>query len=180
MDLGTYRLISHPATPPATVSGVEVRWIEPAAGQLMLRWQVDGCEQLLVPPFAGKGRANGLWQTTCFELYLGTDADLAYREFNFSPSERWAAYRFSDYRTGMEDLAVTMLPVISHAQGERYFVLTVTMAKPPKALDRAGFSAIIEETDGTKSYWALAHPAGKPDFHHPACFEAALPPPGKR
>lgn len=38
-------------------------------------------------------------------------------------------------------------------------------------------SAVIEETDGTKSYWALAHPAGKPDFHHPTCFAATLPPP---
>ena len=31
---------------------------------------------------------------------------------------------------------------------------------------RLGLAAVIEETDGNKSYWALAHPAGKPDFHH--------------
>jgi hypothetical protein len=34
-----------------------------------------------------------------------------------------------------------------------------------------GLSAVLEEQDGTKSYWALAHPpGGKPDFHHPDCF----------
>jgi hypothetical protein len=38
-------------------------------------------------------------------------------------------------------------------------------------------SAVIEELDGTKSYWALTHPPGKPDFHHPTCFAATLPPP---
>ena len=39
-----------------------------------------------------------------------------------------------------------------------------------------GLSAILEEQDGTKSYWALAHPPGdKPDFHDPACFAAHLP-----
>jgi hypothetical protein len=27
-------------------------------------------------------------------------------------------------------------------------------------------TAVIEETNGRKSYWALAHAAGKPDFHH--------------
>jgi len=27
------------------------------------------------------------------------------------------------------------------------------------------------------SYWALAHPEGKPDFHDPACFAATLEPP---
>ena len=39
------------------------------------------------------------------------------------------------------------------------------------------FSAVIEETGGTKSYWALTHPPGKPDFHHPTCFTATLPAP---
>ncbi len=44
---------------------------------------------------------------------------------------------------------------------------------------RLGLSAVIEETDGTKSYWALAHPAeGPPDFHHPDCFALTLPAPG--
>ena len=35
---------------------------------------------------------------------------------------------------------------------------------------RLGLSAIIEETSGHRSYWALAHPPGKPDFHHHDCF----------
>ena len=35
-------------------------------------------------------------------------------------------------------------------------------------------AAVIEEEGGVKSYWALAHPAEKPDFHDPACFTATL------
>jgi hypothetical protein len=34
------------------------------------------------------------------------------------------------------------------------------------SLHRAAVSAVIEQHDGAISYWALAHPAGKPDFHH--------------
>ena len=30
---------------------------------------------------------------------------------------------------------------------------------------RLGLAAVIEEVDGRKSYWALAHPPGKADFH---------------
>jgi hypothetical protein len=41
---------------------------------------------------------------------------------------------------------------------------------PPDARWRLGLSAMIEETSGSKSYWALAHPPGQPDFHHPDCF----------
>ena len=37
------------------------------------------------------------------------------------------------------------------------------------------YTAILEEVDGTKSYWALAHPVGeKPDFHAADCFAATL------
>ncbi len=44
---------------------------------------------------------------------------------------------------------------------------------------KLALSAVIEETDGTKSYWALRHPPGAPDFHHPDCFALTLeaPPP---
>lgn len=35
-------------------------------------------------------------------------------------------------------------------------------------------TAVIEETDGTKSYWALAHGSDKPDFHHPDSFVLEL------
>jgi hypothetical protein len=34
---------------------------------------------------------------------------------------------------------------------------------------------VIEETSGGKSYWALAHPPGKPDFHHADGFVYELP-----
>ena len=40
-----------------------------------------------------------------------------------------------------------------------------------------GLSAVIEEASGAKSYWALAHPPGRPDFHHADGFAAELTPP---
>jgi hypothetical protein len=40
-----------------------------------------------------------------------------------------------------------------------------------------GLSAVVEHADGARSYWALQHPPGKPDFHHPDSFamQLALP-----
>ena len=37
-----------------------------------------------------------------------------------------------------------------------------------------GLSAVIEEHDGTLSYWALRHAPGKPDFHHRDAFALEL------
>jgi hypothetical protein len=38
-------------------------------------------------------------------------------------------------------------------------------------------TAVIETEDSARSYWALAHPPGAPDFHDPDCFVLHLPPP---
>ena len=34
--------------------------------------------------------------------------------------------------------------------------------------------AVVEESDGTRSYWALKHPPGRPDFHHAAAYALDL------
>ena len=46
---------------------------------------------------------------------------------------------------------------------------------PPDADGRLGLSVVIETLDGAISYWALAHPSEKPDFHHPDSFILTLP-----
>lgn len=39
---------------------------------------------------------------------------------------------------------------------------------------RLGLSSVIEDDQGMLSYWALKHPPGKPDFHHPSSFAIEL------
>jgi len=174
--LGTHRLIAHPDHPPTTVKGVAAQLTVTGEGELLLRFRVEGHEQLLIPPFAGLGRADELWRTTCFELYVQGEGTTGYVEFNFSPSRRWAAYSFTDYREGMRELPLGHEPVCEIAEGERFFVMDVRLSAatlPPQPWT-VGLSAIIEEEGGAKSYWALAHAAGKPDFHHPACFALTI------
>ena len=69
-------------------------------------------------------------------------------------------------------------PEISLSIGSDYLHLAIEALPdlPPAAL-KLGLSAVIEEIDGTKSYWALAHAPGPPDFHHPDCFALQLPAP---
>lgn len=173
--MGTFPLIPHPDTPPKAIDAVDVRWFEPGNGTLILRYQVKGSAALSVPAFAGKGRGSELWQTTCGELFLKDAAGEGYTEFNFSPSERWAAYRFGGYRAGMADAEIAA-PEIGASAGEYIFVLTAVIdAALLTGAALAGLSMVIEEKDGTKSYWALAHSSGQPDFHDPACFALPLP-----
>ncbi len=99
-----------------------------------------------------------------------------YFEFNFSPSFQWAAYTFDGYRSGMQALP-SHDPEIVISSSQNYFFLAIeALPELPAVAVKVGLAAVIEETNGSKSYWALSHPAAKPDFHHPASFILELPP----
>jgi hypothetical protein len=56
-----------------------------------------------------------------------------------------------------------------------WWTVGATIAADAEHKWQLGLSAVLEETDGTRSFWALAHPdERKPDFHHPDCFAAQL------
>ena len=171
----------HPIHSPEAVSAVTARILGVDGSWLKLRWRVDGSHSLVVPPFAGKGRADGLWQTTCFELFLMPDGGPGYCEFNLSPSERWAAYDFAGYRDGMAERSVEREPQGTMRLGSNFaiFDAAIPLSALPGSACRMNLAAVIEEQGGAKSYWALAHPADKPDFHDPACFVATLAAPGR-
>jgi len=175
----THPLLPHPDHPPLGITSVEARVIGRDENWLRVRWRVEGTQQLVVPPFAGKGRTDDLWQTTCFELYLKPVGGEAYCELNLSPSERWNAYDFEGYRMGMCERPFPHEPECTIRQGSTFaiFDAAIPVAGLPKEDCAMGLSAILEEQGGVKSYWALTHGEGKPDFHAPACFALTLPAP---
>jgi hypothetical protein len=174
--LETHSLISHPHHPPLLVRKVEARVVSADASWLRLRWRIDGAEKLVLPAFAGKGRADGLWKTTCFEFFLQPPGQAGYVELNLSPSERWAAYDFAAYREAMSERPFPHEPTCTARVGQSMaiFDAAVPIAALPPLPWRYGLSAVIEEEGGVLSYWAIAHPDGRPDFHSPACFAGEL------
>lgn len=164
--MGKHRLIAHPSTPPYSVEAVEANW---DAGRLAFR--VTG-GPLRLPEPAAPERTDGLWQATCFELFVKPVDGKGYFEFNFSPSTQWAAYALNGYRAGMRPLEIPAPRIERRGDGVS---VDVDLSTLPRGAWRVGLSAVIEEADGTRSYWALKHPAGAPDFHDDACFALELP-----
>lgn len=179
--LEKHRLVCHPDTPSAQVSAVEVELRMSDANEVLFSFVVRGTDGLVVPEPASRARADGLWSTTCFECFLRPHGGGAYQEYNFSPSGRWAAYAFDGYREGMRELAVDVEPWVERdgdaEDGAYVCAANLDLASAPALPVRLGLSAIIEEEGGRKSYWALAHAPGPPDFHHPDCFTIELAPP---
>ena len=155
--------------------------VDVIADQLSLIFGTStGGHALRLPTPAKAGRADELWRTTCFEFFVRQSGS-EYLEFNFSPSGQWAAYAFGDYREAMRPLMVGDDPIFpsppdpwTEDLGEFILFANLGRATPGAAI---ALTAVIEEQCGTKSYWALAHGPGPPDFHDPACFIATLPAP---
>ena len=168
--MGVHSLIPHPAAPPRGVTAIDVS-VAIDAGRAVLTYRVTG-DTLMVPPRVASRRTDDLWKHSCFELFVRPEGGAGYFEFNFSPSTEWAAYRFDGYRAGMADFPLASPQVDPLENGLR---VTVDLSTLPPLAWHIGLSAVIEETDGTKSYWAIAHPPEKPDFHDGACFALQLP-----
>ncbi|MBN8815066.1 MAG: DOMON-like domain-containing protein [Sphingomonas sp.] len=180
--MARYSLIPHPETPAKGVTSIAV---QTSVGQerptdFWLEFCIAHDGSLLLPPMLEPERADELWKTTCCEVFVMPDGGGDYIEFNLSPSFRWAAYGFEGYRAGMRNVDLAFDPEIESTPNTPgwYWLAAELDLSMLKTLDaKIGLSVVIEETDGTKSYWALAHAPGPPDFHNPDCFIAKLPAP---
>jgi hypothetical protein len=171
------RLTPHPDFPPPAIA-VEAE-AQRADGRLLLTYRVTGeVHALHIPPPAPPGRADELWRHTCFEAFVAPAAGEAYCEINLSPSGQWATYRFDSYRQGMavEKAEAALLGPLQVANNTIVLRAQVELGglAELRGAWRLGLTAVIEGQDGTLSYWSVAHPAGRPDFHHRDCLALEL------
>ena len=174
----------HPDSRCAAVAGIEVEITRLHANRLALRYAVTGdIGAVQLAPRAAAVRAAELWRHTCFETFIRAESGEDYYELNFAPSTEWAAYHFTSWRAGMRAADEISAPDLYPSAGAGAFELRVTLALDQMtwlqqaARWRLALSAVIEETNGEKSYWALAHAPGKPDFHNAAAFAYDMPAP---
>jgi hypothetical protein len=170
-------LMCHPQSDAGGIEAIDVTATLGQGGEIKLVYRVTGAlEALKIAVPAIPDRVDGLWKSTCFELFVGNSEDKSYLEYNFAPSGQWAAYQFSGYRAGMAQLG-GCAPFISTVQSGDVLTVSVRLYMPDTAPDAelsVGISAVVATKSGKISYWALAHPAGSPDFHHKDCFALKL------
>jgi hypothetical protein len=169
-------LASHPDTPCEAVHGIAVD-VARAGAKLSLRYAIEGgLEQVALTPRGERARADELWKHTCFEAFVS--AGRGYGEINLSPSNRWAAYGFDGYRSGMAQARGFELLRLDDRRTAQAYELAAELDLtdlPPESDWSVGLSAVIELTDGRRCFWALRHAPGAPDFHHPDAFALRLP-----
>jgi hypothetical protein len=161
----------HPSTPSDSIESLSVAVERRNEATLAIRYIVIGdMTRLALPPPASPRRADELWRHTCFELFARQSGRQAYYEFNFSPAGPWAAYAFDDYRSGMTELSLMNAPRVSSLLESNRLEVEAHIEIPLEDRSSDAFefalAAVIEDRQDGLSYWALAHPKTKPDFHH--------------
>ena len=165
----------------AAIGGVDARVGRRGPDTLVFQYVLRAeMFRMRVPSSQPPDRADGLWKHTCFEAFIGVAGTPGYHELNFSPSRRWAIYRFSGYRDGMSPTNVTMAPLPDVRRFDDRLEVDAAI-RLSDLIDREGgrtlklaLTAVVEDDSGTLSYWALKHAPGKPDFHHPDGFVLEL------
>lgn len=128
---------------------------------------------VLPPPTPDRQRCDNLWQSTCLEMFWAEEGRKNYWELNLAPSGGWNVYAFTDYRTDMRQEERITEPLVTMQATPDTFSLTAEVeignlrTRPPL---RVGISGVLQHRDNRLSYWALAHPEERPDFHAPHAF----------
>jgi hypothetical protein len=173
--------VCHPDSASTAVDRIDVTFFAVQDRALSVVFTADGLMAgVRVPSPATPRRTDGLWRHTCFEAFVGGATSRAYYEFNFAPSGEWAAYAFRDYRDRDArefhlEPGITARVAGDRLQLEALVPLDACSFAPGEAL-RIGLSAVMEEHSGRLTYWAVRHPPGRPDFHHPDGFALQLLP----
>jgi len=178
-------LISFPGTRPEVVRAVRTH-VGRTDTELRISYRLEGDLARVLVPFPAEPTIGvELWRHTCFEVFIRIEGATAYHEFNFAPSSQWTIYAFSDYRDGAPLSDASMSPHIDVRSSASRLELDATIqlerlsSHHPHAVLRLGLAAVIETSAGL-SYWALHHPADRPDFHNAESFGLRLEPPAHR
>jgi hypothetical protein len=177
IDPGPFTLTCHPQTTSQELREIDVAVAEAKNDGITLTFSMVGdITGLAIPGPRSPRRADNLWQHTCFEVFMMAGEGPEYREFNFSPTGEWTVYDFRGYRDASEQdgalLTKPDLVIKVHQSPDRLelFVEIDQVLLPQANSLKLGLSAVVENVAGSKSYWALRHSPGKPDFHHADAF----------
>ena len=174
-------LTCHPAARTDAVRAIDVRIGRMPGGMLNATYTLDAdLGRLRVPARRESRFADRLWQHTCCELFVARSGSPAYHELNLSPSTEWAVFAFARYRDPAPRPAGIAPPQVSVRAAPHGLVLEASVQLATLSSEYAtgalsiAISAVVEDDEGGLSYWALEHPAEKPDFHLPQAFTLEL------
>ncbi|NVE94070.1 DOMON domain-containing protein [Altererythrobacter lutimaris] len=161
-------LVLHPDCSAGPIAKVKAT-LQPTSSGCTTAFKLEGdISSIKVPKREEPERTDYLWETTCFEIFWQPDGGSCYREFNLSPSTRWAAYDFDDFRENARDAPGDNVEIsCTRDAGQLVLEAEIVSALPVPA--NVALNAIVEDKEGNIQFWAMAFQEGKAEFHSAVC-----------
>ena len=152
----------------------EAIWV---GGVLSLRYALNGpADALRMPASTGApARQHNLWESTCFEAFIGLPGEQGYRELNLAPNGHWNVYALTGYRANLQEWrAVQELRYTLRRTSEQLQLTCALDLSSWIAADQAlelSLTAVLDHGDTGCSYWAWQHRGEQADFHLRQSFQ---------
>jgi len=139
---------------------------------------LDPNELVLLPLHQNEHlRKIGLWNETCFEIFLKLENG-HYIEGNFNLSFNWNMFYFKSYRETplTEWSTITTNPIKDVLLSRDKSLIIIDFPEEVKTFLRRekivalSLTAVLKTKDGETHYFAIKHADLTPNFHHPESF----------
>lgn len=182
MTSQTFALEPFPGTVTTADITLNIAITRSSDNQLSLRYTLEGAiEQIqFAPKTDAPQRQWQLWETTCFECFIGRPDQINYWEFNLAPNANWNAFALDDYRQGIREAeSIQQIAITTERTRDRFTLSTVLPLN--QLVDRqfpiaVSITAVIQDQSGALSYWAIQHSGSEPNFHQRDSFVVQLSP----
>lgn len=125
-------------------------------------------KNISLPGFKTLDRKIGLWESTCFELFLLSN-DMSYYEFNFSPDGNWNCFYFDKKGDPLEESKCDLIDFKTSTEASTYKLsIEIDLCSMKQNFTKNSdfkFNLASVLDSGELSYWALDHGQEKPNFH---------------
>jgi len=165
--------MKHQLTPYKQSSKVKIiSTLEQNKNLLHLTFKLSGdIKHYKFPKTKKQERKDELWKESCFELFLATEDEEAYYEFNFSPTLAWNSYRLEYYRAEPKKIDEVELIEFEVKQTKETLLVEITLDVQTLKFDTYNLATILLNKQEEREFWSLKAKGDTPDFHNPLEFE---------
>jgi len=159
--------MKHQLTPYKQSSNIKIiSTLEQNKNLLHLTFKLSGdLENYKLPKTKKEERKNELWKESCFELFLATEEEEAYYEFNFSSTLAWNAYRLEHYRAEPKTIDEVELVKFEMKQTKETFFIEIILDVQTLKFDTYNLATILLNKQDKREFWSLKAKGDTPDFH---------------
>jgi hypothetical protein len=147
---------------------------------LKLQFEIsNNVDSVLLPEMANDPkRVIGLWESTCFEIFIKNPLSDSYYEFNFSPEGHWNCFYFNNPKEKLKECTNVAFPVsaVTIAPEHYRFSIEINTESLKEGFWSSkemefGLTTIIEDEKNNLSFWAIEHHDEAPNFHNFSSFK---------